>query len=848
MKKTKKSLAIILTLSVFLSLFAGLGSFSVSAAGTEASGRRELTSDGVYWYSDTKTTGYTSGSGTAEDPYIITTDAQLRNAARGTGNKYYYKLGNDIEINDTSSDDWYNGSNLKNWIKGNGNGFNTYSNDRNSFEMGGNLFRSEFDGDGHTISGLYINYEGTGFMSTRPYGAWALFPAVLSATFKNLKLKDVYIKSDVSSSNTEYHGYGALIGVAHGGTGVTVTNVEIENVKFDVKRPGLSSATDSRVCIGGIIGYAVDSIAATDCIVKNVSANIGNYYFTTRMYGYAGSILGFVAMNKMHSLTNVISVGAMNPFSVQAANAAITIQSGNYASNMPIRIGSSATNVWAIGAGSILAGSDINRAADLNEFLSNDLDTFYSNIATNGSTNWEAKAEKLVPRLKSFVDVVSTCDFSNYATREVYVNSPNAESNWTIEQESENKYLKCNLSLATTQEKRAFTITPTSKPDGRYLWEEDGPLNPGTVYKLTFKAKANAAFTMKYTILTGYSFASTGCNRYKHINEDYIYDNECQRTAELTTDWQSFTMYFTAESPDYPNINDKGGKNRPIFQIADKRALSYTLYFDDIELSVVEDAVSFMNYDDSHYSEPFVGGNGTYIAAPSDPARAGYKFDGWYTDSNFTTPLNNTSRVSKSVKTVYAKWDIPCVSHSLSLANRIDINFYLDLDGLTASQKSNMYMTFDIADYDGDIDSSYYDSEEVNGSGDYKFTISLSQSLLPNTITPTLHYSGGESLIGTAFSIEDYVDYISSNSGSFSSDEVTYAGKLDTYITLIENRDLKVDGIVDICDFVQADIYSNAGDETYDDAYLTGLGQIILEVYDYLDGAAVPVALPEVLF
>ena len=146
----KRFFTFLLCFALIATLFVGLGSITTSAVGTEAEGKRYLDSGKTYWYSDEATSTYTSGSGTANDPWIITTAAQLRHAARGTSSKKYYKLGCDIVINDTSTTNWYEGTGLKNWIKGTDEDGKPVSDAMNFREMGGDLFRTH----GLTLSQL----------------------------------------------------------------------------------------------------------------------------------------------------------------------------------------------------------------------------------------------------------------------------------------------------------------------------------------------------------------------------------------------------------------------------------------------------------------------------------------------------------------------------------------------------------------------------------------------------------------------------------------------------------------------------------------------------------------------
>ncbi|MBQ9769248.1 MAG: hypothetical protein IJW27_03485, partial [Clostridia bacterium] len=83
---------------------------------------------------------YASGEGTKESPYIIETPEQLAKLMLdpATAGKYY-KLGADIRLNDTSSENWT--KTARQWFGG-------------TSEFAGN-----FDGNGHVVSGLYFNTE-----------------------------------------------------------------------------------------------------------------------------------------------------------------------------------------------------------------------------------------------------------------------------------------------------------------------------------------------------------------------------------------------------------------------------------------------------------------------------------------------------------------------------------------------------------------------------------------------------------------------------------------------------------------------------------------------------------------
>ncbi len=106
-----------------------------------------------------------TGTGTQADPYIIQNFDDLLNVSGGSGT--YYKLGVDIDVNDTP-----------------------YA---NGWKSQVNLECSSFDGDGHTIRNIVMSQPITygDYKFTFPFGCSSSFSG--STAYKNLNIENAYI-------------------------------------------------------------------------------------------------------------------------------------------------------------------------------------------------------------------------------------------------------------------------------------------------------------------------------------------------------------------------------------------------------------------------------------------------------------------------------------------------------------------------------------------------------------------------------------------------------------------------------------------------------------------------------
>lgn len=169
--------------------------------------------------------GFESGDGSQASPYIIVTASQLAYLAHSTlsGNDYgasYIKLGSDIYLNDTSNwQNWENGTVPTNvWTC-------IGSNDA--------PFCGNFDGDGHTVYGMFIDV-GNDSSVIAPQG---LFGCVRSGISQVGEIKN----TNVASSYV--NGYSMIGGI--------VGSCEITNV-VDCTNYATISGTNN---VGGIVGH-----------------------------------------------------------------------------------------------------------------------------------------------------------------------------------------------------------------------------------------------------------------------------------------------------------------------------------------------------------------------------------------------------------------------------------------------------------------------------------------------------------------------------------------------------------------------------------------------------------------
>ncbi len=212
----------------------------------------------------------------------ISTEGQLYDFAErvNAGNTFAgrtIKLVRDLKVNGGSATDWEKGINLPNntWTPIGGG-----ANDTTKY------FAGTFDGQGHTISGLYMKSNGNYL------GLFGLLASDGTSVIENLKLTNTYFENTGTGTGTSI-GLGSIAGQGQGkleniysdailkstayNTGGLIgshryAGLTIENCTYQGKATGAAY-------VGGILGYGYSGVTKTelqDCFVKADLAGSGN--------------------------------------------------------------------------------------------------------------------------------------------------------------------------------------------------------------------------------------------------------------------------------------------------------------------------------------------------------------------------------------------------------------------------------------------------------------------------------------------------------------------------------------------------------------------------------------------
>ena len=148
---------------------------------------------------------------------------------------------------------------------------------------GGKTFRGTFDGQGHTISGLYVNQKDVA----------GLFGYVYAATIKNVTIESANIKSN--------HYAGGVVGWVLNTRGniqvpFVMENCHVKNSTITSTPELVDGEWDNGDKVGGLVGYAC--FGSTDYPVANEGAKISNCSVknsTVKAYRDFGGLVGYAS-------------------------------------------------------------------------------------------------------------------------------------------------------------------------------------------------------------------------------------------------------------------------------------------------------------------------------------------------------------------------------------------------------------------------------------------------------------------------------------------------------------------------------------------------------------------------
>jgi len=237
--------------------------------------------------------GYAGGTGTDADPYIIEKAGHLRLCVGNFGGGKYYKLNNDIYLNDTDSINWSTGEVIGDyepnvWFETK---LDVNAKAYKGFAETESTFSGHIDGNGYAVHGIY--YRPLSGYDAEKYGTYTT-GAGLVPTFSSGSVSDLTIKNSYISS-------GRFVGAI---SAVTTAQVLITNVLVDGSASvyGGNSGSYGSSAAGGFIGYiqGKNNTTLTNCgFAGSIKKTGGGHY-----WGLIGT-----SYNSKYTLNGCFSVG-----------------------------------------------------------------------------------------------------------------------------------------------------------------------------------------------------------------------------------------------------------------------------------------------------------------------------------------------------------------------------------------------------------------------------------------------------------------------------------------------------------------------------------------------------------
>lgn len=262
---------------------------------------------------------YSGGSGTAEDPWLISTVGDLKtladtiNTGANVGNYhgYYFKQTANLDL-----------SIIANWEPI---GYSLVE---------GRYFAGQYDGDGYTIA----NATSNGKRDSDGYATVGIFGWVLMGSVEKLVVDHANFTA-TGVNNSGWGGYSYAGGIAAGAFVATIRNCTVTNSNIASERSDKDGNADRNNCAGGVVGYSAGA-QFVNC------ASISNR-ITSQCYGG-----GFVGENDDD---NKIEDTPINP----------STYTNCYVANCSVKATTPDSNGWSF------AGSFIGMLGDQNLALTN---------------------------------------------------------------------------------------------------------------------------------------------------------------------------------------------------------------------------------------------------------------------------------------------------------------------------------------------------------------------------------------------------------------------------------------------------------------------------------------------
>ena len=156
-------------------------------------------------------------------------------------------------------------------------------------------YTGTFDGQGHTISGLYVDVSGSGDSDIYVYAG--LFGYINGGVVKDLSITDSYISGSASSNTLASAYVGGVCGKNNDGT------IENCSVSATVTGSVTGSASDKYAYVGGVCGYnnggTIENCYNSGSVTGSVTGNASDKY--ANVGGVCGYNIGGTIMNCYNS-------------------------------------------------------------------------------------------------------------------------------------------------------------------------------------------------------------------------------------------------------------------------------------------------------------------------------------------------------------------------------------------------------------------------------------------------------------------------------------------------------------------------------------------------------------------